>query len=114
MKLRTLATTFLVAVSVGLPCTSLYLHWNDPPEAPKVAEAKKQAEIRKECAAARQKRDQLYRDGVAQPDKQVDVRAACEPDEVARETAGHWLLITLVLVGGIFLLPLFFGAFLPR
>jgi len=79
-----------------------------------VAEAKKQAKIRKECAAARQKRDQLYRDGVAHPDKQVDVRAACEPDEVARETVGHWVLISLVLVGLIFFIPLFFGAFLPR
>lgn len=114
MKLRTLATTFLVAVSVGLPCTSLYLHWNDPPEAPKVAEAKKQADIRKACAAARQKHDQLYRDGVAHPDKQVDVRAACEPNKVAQETAAWCILAAFIIAGAVFMLPHLLGSFAPR
>jgi hypothetical protein len=74
------------------------------------ARAQINSEILKNCAAARQKHDQLYKAGVANPDAQVDVRAACEPDKVAQESYTMWVLGALLLVAAIFFLPmLMFG-----
>jgi hypothetical protein len=74
------------------------------------ARANKEREVLQNCAAARQKHDQLYKAGVANPDEQVDVRAACEPDKVAQESYTMWVLGALLLVAAIFFFPmLMFG-----
>jgi hypothetical protein len=78
------------------------------------ARAKKEGEVAKNCAAARQKHDQLYKAGVAHPEEQVDVRAACEPDKVAQETAGKWILAAVLLVAAFFMLPRLLFAGAPR
>lgn len=114
-------TIAAVCIAVGFPATSVYLHRNDAPsENPWRAEhaqkeqAQTQALTQKNCAAARAKLDQLYRDGVAHPTEKVDVRAACEPDEVARESYQKWLIVGLVLVAAVFLLPSFLFGLGPR
>lgn len=61
--------------------------------APSAAQERHQKEdaVRKQCAVARYIHDNLYKSGVADPDKQVDVRAVCEPDEVAHERVAKWI-----------------------
>lgn len=75
--------------------------------------AQKSSETLKNCAAAREKHAQLYKAGVTNPDQQVDVRAACEPDKVASERVGLWVLIAVGLAAAFFLLPMLMWGLAP-
>lgn len=128
MKYKELALiAFTVCVAGFQPFDTYVLHYGDAEYAKNKAIAQEQrqakeaqaqvqkdSEVLKNCAAARQKHDQLYKAGVANPDQQVDVRAACEPDKVAREKIGLWVLITTVLVGTFFVLPMVMWGMAPR
>jgi len=116
----------LCAVIVGILSFPAYntfdtyvLHHGDAKYAATKSAAKQQTrtqkemEIQKNCAAARVKYDQLYKSGVANPDEQVDVRAACEPDKVQAEAAGTWMLLVLGLAAAFFLLPMLLWGLAP-
>lgn len=113
----------LIAAIVGLvgysPFDTYVLHYGDATYAANKANAQarldakyaqaraqKEREVQKNCAAARQKHDQLYKAGVANPDEQVDVHAACEPDKAEQETVRNWVLGALLLAGAVFMLYL--------
>jgi len=124
MKYKEIALVAVIACLAGFqPFDTYVLHHGDAEYAKNKAKAQEQqqakeqqasaqhnSEILKNCAAARQKHDQLYRAGVANPDQQVDVRAACEPDTVAQEFYAMWLLGGIIVAAAIFFLPmLMFG-----
>lgn len=97
MRYKEIALIAFTVCMVGFsPFDTYVLHHGDAKYAENKANAQSQSETqdaqaraakqREACAAARQKHDQLYKAGVANPDAQVDVRVACEPDKVAQES----------------------------
>ncbi len=116
MSFKSFITVVFAVAGLSLPVVEYELtgHWpNEPTSAEVAAETAKKAQVAKNCAAARLKRDTLYKQGAPHPDDEVDVRQACEPDEVAKESLQHWILGVLLVVLAMGFLPLLLGSSIP-